>query len=84
MPPIPDHPAIAQTCVEPLSLGFVAVVLASHARAGWRHVVLGSVARRNAHIVPTPVIVCPLPRMEAREPATDALRTVEETVSLQG
>jgi nucleotide-binding universal stress UspA family protein len=47
------------------------VVLAAHARAGWRGVMLGSVARRVAQIVPTPVVVCPLPRLEARERAID-------------
>jgi nucleotide-binding universal stress UspA family protein len=36
------------------------VVLASHLRAGWRRVLVGSVARRIAQSVPTPVIVCPL------------------------
>ncbi len=60
------------------------VVLASHARAGWRGVLLGSVARRIAHIVPTPVIVCPLRRMETREQAADGVPAVGESASLPG
>lgn len=60
------------------------VVLASHARAGWRRVVLGSVARRVAQIVPTPVVVCPLPRMEARELAIAETPSVAEPASLSG
>jgi nucleotide-binding universal stress UspA family protein len=60
------------------------VVLASHARAGWRRVVLGSVARRVAQIVPTPVVVCPLPRSESRECAVDETRAVGEPASLSG
>jgi nucleotide-binding universal stress UspA family protein len=38
------------------------VVLASHARSGWRRALLGSVARRITQTVPTPVVVCPVPR----------------------
>lgn len=60
------------------------VVLASHARAGWRRVLLGSVARRIAHMVPTPVIVCPLPRGEARRPATEEARPYEQSAALPG
>jgi nucleotide-binding universal stress UspA family protein len=41
------------------------VVLASQARAGWRRVLVGSVARRIAQTVPTPVIVCPIPQAPA-------------------
>jgi len=37
------------------------VVLASHARSGWRRFLLGSVARRVARLLPTPVVVCPAP-----------------------
>ena len=60
------------------------VVLASHARAGWRRVLLGSVARRIAQMVPTPVIVCPLPRTEVRAPAIDETRMPEEATSALG
>lgn len=42
------------------------VVLASHVRAGWRRVLVGSVARRIAQGVPTPVVVCPVGAVEAQ------------------
>jgi nucleotide-binding universal stress UspA family protein len=60
------------------------VVLASHARSGWRRVMLGSVARRVAQIVPTPVVVCPVPRMESRECAIEETLAVEQPVTHQG
>jgi nucleotide-binding universal stress UspA family protein len=47
------------------------VVLASHRRAGWRRVLVGSVARRIAQAVPTPVIVCPLESAEAQPTLRD-------------
>jgi nucleotide-binding universal stress UspA family protein len=50
------------------------VMLASHTRAGWRRALLGSVARRLARTVPTPVVVCPLPRAAARPAAADGAR----------
>ena len=42
------------------------VVLASHMRVGWRRVLVGSVARRIAQTVPTPVVVCPVGASEAQ------------------
>ena len=54
------------------------VVLASQARAGWRRVLVGSVARRIAQTVPTPVIVCPVP------PAQGDQRSPEHAAALAG
>ena len=70
-------------CVEPPSLALIAdpigVSHASEARAGWRRVLVGSVARRIAQTVPTPVIVCPVPLA----PAADE-RSPEQAAALGG
>ena len=52
------------------------VVLASHARARWHRVLVGSVARRIAQTVPTPVIVCPVGPAEARSARSRAGESV--------
>jgi nucleotide-binding universal stress UspA family protein len=54
------------------------VVLASHARTGWRRALLGSVARRIAQTVPTPVVVCPVPRTAAADWTGEETRVPNE------
>jgi nucleotide-binding universal stress UspA family protein len=58
------------------------VVLATHARTGWRRVLVGSVARRIAHSVPTPVILCPVAGIDSVRETSREVRSSDAVAEL--